>query len=54
MRGTDPAVMSAEMPIESFRSFFPTIGHATLYLLCTHEATHYGQLQAWKRALGSV
>ncbi|WP_428387306.1 DinB family protein [Mucisphaera sp.] len=51
VRAADPEMMSQTMPIESFRVFFPTIGHATLYLLCTHEATHHGQLQTWKRAL---
>ena len=41
-----------ELPMEEFRSFFPTIGHVVVYILLSHDQNHLGQLVAWKRAAG--
>jgi uncharacterized damage-inducible protein DinB len=37
---------------ERLRGRFPTVGHALLGLMTSHEAMHLGQLSAWRRALG--
>ena len=37
---------------ERARGRFPTMGHMLLHMLTSHEATHLGQLSAWRRALG--
>ena len=34
------------------RVSFPTLGHAVVYLLTIHPATHAGQLTAWRQAMG--
>ena len=48
----DPSAFDAEMPIESVRPYFPEVGHAAWYMLCSHEPHHHGQLAVWRRALG--
>ncbi len=52
VESTTAGALAAEMPIEAYRSFFPTIGHVVSYFLLTHEPTHFGQVVAWKRAAG--
>ncbi|HZU35634.1 MAG TPA: DinB family protein [Gemmataceae bacterium] len=37
---------------ERIRARFPTVEHLLLHMLTSHEATHLGQLSAWRRALG--
>jgi hypothetical protein len=37
---------------ERMRARFPTMGSLILGLMTSHEATHLGQLSAWRRALG--
>ena len=44
--------MLAQLAPERMRSRFPTIGHVVVGLLTSHEASHLGQLSAWRRALG--
>jgi hypothetical protein len=39
-------------PIEQFRKNLPTVGDALVMLLTSHEATHLGQLSAWRRVQG--
>lgn len=46
------AMLAAEFPIEDYRSFFPTIGDATFYLMAYHEGYHLGQLTQWRMASG--
>lgn len=48
----DEAVYAAEMPVEAYREFFPTIGHAVMYMLMSHEPAHVGQVAVWRRAAG--
>jgi len=48
----DPAIFDGETPDEEFRQIMPTVGDALGYLLVSHEATHLGQLSAWRRAMG--
>lgn len=41
----------APNPIGPLAKRFPTVGDLVLYLMTTHEATHLGQLSAWRRAM---
>lgn len=40
------------LPKEEYRSFFPTVGHAAVYFLASHEMYHLGQLCIWRNAAG--
>jgi len=42
---------SAVNPIPPLVERFPTVGDLVLYFLTTHEATHLGQISAWRRAM---
>lgn len=42
---------SATNPIPPLAERFPTVGDLVLYFLTTHEATHLGQISAWRRAM---
>ncbi|HYE60950.1 MAG TPA: DinB family protein [Phycisphaerales bacterium] len=46
----DVSVMSRPIPLERWKARFPTVGDAVVYLMTSHEATHLGQLSAWRRA----
>ncbi len=52
LRSADPAVLDEPIAITRWTERFPTIAHACVYLMTTHEATHLGQLSAWRRAGG--
>jgi hypothetical protein len=41
----------AANPIPPLVERFPTVGDLVLYFLTTHEATHLGQISAWRRAM---
>ncbi len=48
-----PAGRLAEpFPMEQMREFVPTLGDGLVFLMTAHEATHLGQLSAWRRVLG--
>jgi hypothetical protein len=51
MRGVNAEVMAQPAP-ERMRARFPDLGHLLVALLTSHEASHLGQLSAWRRALG--
>ena len=51
-RGFTPEQFAAEFPMEPFRFIMPTVGDAVVHILTTHEATHSGQLSAWRRSAG--
>lgn len=42
----------AVLPIEDYRSFFPTVGHAAVYMMAAHEMYHLGQLSVWRNVAG--
>lgn len=42
----------AVLPYEAYRSFFPTVGHAAVYFLASHEMYHLGQLSVWRNVAG--
>jgi uncharacterized damage-inducible protein DinB len=44
--------LSRPNPIEGLRPAMPTLADLLAHLLTTHEATHLGQLSAWRRQLG--
>ncbi len=46
-----PQILALPFPEPGFRSVMPTIGDGLFHILTTHEATHTGQLSAWRRAL---
>ncbi len=48
----DDARAAAPNPVPSLKARFPTVGDLVGYLLTTHEATHTGQLSAWRRTMG--
>lgn len=52
MRGADPAVLEAPTALERWRARFPVLFDAACHLMTSHEATHLGQLSAWRRAGG--
>lgn len=39
-------------PAERLRPIFPTIADMIVFIMTSHEATHLGQLSAWRRAMG--
>lgn len=48
----DDARAATPNPIASLKARFPTLGDLLAHLLTTHEATHLGQLSAWRRTMG--
>ncbi len=48
----DPASLAAPNPNEKRRAMIPTVAHVISHILTTHEATHLGQLSAWRRMMG--
>ena len=46
-----PEVLN-QPPPEMFRDRCPTVGALLAVWMTTHEATHNGQLSAWRRAMG--
>jgi hypothetical protein len=48
----DPALFEQPTANEEFRQIMPTVGDGLAYLLVSHEATHLGQVSAWRRAMG--
>lgn len=54
LASADPALFAQECPDERMRKHFPRIGDAVDYMVSAHEATHIGQLAAWRRAMGFV
>lgn len=44
--------LGAPVLIERWKSRWPSIWHACVTLMTTHEAVHLGQLSAWRRAGG--
>jgi hypothetical protein len=50
-RSLDQAHMDKPTEIEALRSIFPTHGMLLAHILTSHEATHLGQLSAWRRAM---
>lgn len=52
LRGVDDALLLEANPDEQRRQFFPTIGHAALFLTNNHVMMHLGQVSAWRRCYG--
>jgi uncharacterized damage-inducible protein DinB len=50
--GADPDRLARPNPVRQLRPVLPTLGDFLAHLLTTHEATHIGQLSAWRRQLG--
>lgn len=50
--GVSDAVFDRPTPDERYREFFPTVGHACLFLLNNHVMVHLGQLSTWRRCMG--
>lgn len=48
----DDALFARQLPDESYRQHFPTIGAAVLVFLNNHVAIHMGQVSAWRRCMG--
>ncbi|NNJ26859.1 DinB family protein [Alienimonas chondri] len=47
-----PEMLAKPLPIERLAVRFPTYGDMLTHLLTTHDAVHWGQLSAWRRAVG--
>ncbi len=47
-----PEIAATPLPIERLAGRFPTHGDLLTHLLTTHDAVHWGQLSAWRRAAG--
>jgi Protein of unknown function (DUF664). len=43
---------SAPIPLARWEQRFPEVADAVIYLMLSHEATHLGQISAWRRAGG--
>jgi len=52
LREIDDARLLEPNPDEQRRQFFPTIGHAAVFLLNNHVMMHLGQVSAWRRCWG--
>jgi len=50
--GASLALLANATPIPRFTDRFPTIADVAVQLMIKHEATHLGQLSAWRRAGG--
>ena len=48
----DPAWFASEHPDKQRRQYFPTVGDQVTFLMTSHEASHLGQVSAWRRAAG--
>lgn len=48
----DPAWLAEPNPDERRRRYFPTVGDVVMFLMTSHEASHLGQISAWRRAAG--
>ncbi len=48
----DPGTLAAPCPIGRWRTRFPIVAHLPTQFLLKHNATHLGQLSAWRRAMG--
>ena len=48
----DPAWFATPHPDEQRRRYFPTVGDLATFLMTSHEASHLGQVSAWRRAAG--
>ena len=44
----DPTLLEKETEIETLRAVFPTQDLLVAHILTSHEATHLGQLSAWR------
>ena len=51
-RGVNDALLLEANPDEQRRQFFPTIGHAVVFMLNNHVMMHLGQVSAWRRCFG--
>ncbi len=49
LRAADGEFLARQTPDEEFRQVMPTLGDALAYILVAHEATHLGQIIAWRR-----
>jgi hypothetical protein len=47
-----PAAKHADPMPDNLKQIWPTVGDALVFLLTAHDATHLGQLSAWRRAMG--
>lgn len=52
VRHASSEVLGKPMPDPKYRGIMPTVGDAIVHILTTHEATHAGQLSAWRCAAG--
>ena len=52
LEAADDATLDADMPIERLRARWPKVGQAVAFMLSSHPAIHWGQLSAWRRAIG--
>ena len=50
--GAEDDRIAGPVTLERWQERFPSIWHAAVHLMTTHEATHLGQLSAWRRAGG--
>jgi len=50
--GAEVDRLGSPVTLERWRERWPSIWHACVTLMTTHEATHLGQLSAWRRAGG--
>ncbi|QDU71734.1 DinB superfamily protein [Mucisphaera calidilacus] len=52
LENADEAAIQRAMPIERWTGRFPKVGDLLGYVMLVHEATHLGQLSAWRRVQG--
>lgn len=52
VRGLNDASLLEANPDEQRRQFFPTVGHAVVFMLNNHVMMHLGQVSAWRRCYG--
>lgn len=52
LEAADEAMLTRAMPIERWSARFEKVVDVLGYVMLTHEATHLGQLSAWRRVQG--
>lgn len=52
LAASDSAALNAPVLLDRWKTVMPTVALALGYLMLLHEATHLGQLSAWRRVQG--
>ncbi len=52
LQAASAGFLDGPVTLERWKNYFPSVGAVLVYLMALHEATHLGQLSAWRRVQG--